>query len=124
MSAARKVKALPWYNKLLSRAQRAGLWGTAEGASRLIDEARSSGRSTRIALQTLAKAIDNPGVWIECVDHPSAASNMMGSDNVANIVMSIAQAMQLKFVEKRRLVGANYTSIRSNHMTQNPWEVI
>ena len=114
-------KTTKLYNKLYNRAWRAQAFAANPGP---VDETRMSGRSTAEALALLSHCIRKPGVWIPAVDHAGGGKGIMGSDNVANIAMSIANAMQLKHIEKRKVVTNNYVEIRSAHMTENPWEIV
>lgn len=99
------------YNKLISRKSR-----VAMGPD--VDESRCSGRTTVIRLRTLADAVDSPGKWIEVRDH---GSNLSRDGRITAEVMNLAAVLGLRFIE-RRCVGGVF-SIRSNHFTDNPWEI-
>lgn len=109
------------YNKLLSRTYRASQHPTA------IDEQRCSGRTTALAMQAIAEALQNPCEWIDLVDHHKG---YMGGDNVKNMAASIVQALDYKFFEYRcgrnsrkgNAGGITY-QLRCNQFTDNPWSI-
>lgn len=100
------------YNKLISRKAR-----LAMGSD--VDESRCSGRTTVLRLRALADALASPGKWIEVRDHHS---NTLGSaKRLTDEVMNLAAVLGLRFIERRDTLEGSV--IRSNHFTDNPWEI-
>lgn len=100
------------YNKLISRKAR-----IAMGPD--VDESRCSGRTTVLRLRALADALASPGKWIVVTDHDN--TTLMRDVRLTDDVMNLAAVLGLRFIERRDTLEGSV--IRSNHFTDNPWEI-
>lgn len=115
----------PKYNRLLSRKARLGY---APGA---LLEHRGSGKTTAAILLALGEAILRPGQWVVVKD-----PDLDGTAGRANLsrasIHTAASKLGLRHIESRvshvegvRQFGGPYheLQVRSNHFTDNPWEI-
>lgn len=104
------------YNKLITRAVRRQQDKT--------NEERGSGRTTALILEFVSQAIRNPGAWIWVRDHEAEAEyrNLRVRDECSNL----AALLKLQHFEKKQqrdVDGKMHYYIRSNHFTDNPWDI-
>ena len=102
------------YNRLISNERRRN-YGLAFNTA--YPEWRCSGKSTAIALEAVAKAIQNPQQWVEVVDHGGPSVPQIRHVNLAREAMCIAGELNLMYFERDRNL------IRSCHMTTNQLEL-
>jgi hypothetical protein len=109
------------YNKLIPRKRRLQYETPA-------DESRCSGRSTARVLRYLAQIIENPCEWFTIRDHrtPEGDPTTYTNSHIADHVQKLAEEMKLQFIERRNHDGKGgygVTQLRSNHFTDNIWEI-
>lgn len=107
------------YNKLLSRKSRLDINRT-NGVAPVIDERRCSGRTTSIKLLIISNCIAKPGEWFLIDDHDSDTAYRR--QTLTDEIMSTIKQLGLKHFERRHNMGGTI-EIRSNHFTDNPWEI-
>lgn len=97
------------FNKLISRGHRAAYHPDR------YDENRCSGRSTALALDYIAMALQNSGTWYKVEDHHGTT---LANDHLFALVRATVHKLDLKHFEFK--AGGTF---RVNMFTSNPWEV-
>lgn len=104
---------MPAYNRLISRQDR------LTQPNNIALESRKSGKTTAAILYALAQAIVRPGTPIP-VDDPDATTGPRRQD-VRHDLHQIARKLGLRYIETAN--ERDSLTVRSNHFTDNPWEI-